>query len=152
MQRLSELSDLLWRERRLLELLVFKLEEQQLVLVSGRGRWLAPATDEVEAILDQIAPVDLDRAVRVQAVGGDLGLGDFPSLRNLADAVPAPWDGIFEEHLEALREAAREACAVAWASRELLGREGRDAVLEADALLGASERRLGLGLTGGARR
>ena len=37
---LSEVSNILWRERRLLELLVFKLEEEHLVLASGRTRWL----------------------------------------------------------------------------------------------------------------
>ena len=38
---LSEVSNILWRERQLLELLVFKLEEEQFVLASGRTRWLA---------------------------------------------------------------------------------------------------------------
>ena len=32
---LSEVSNILWRERQLLELLVFKLEEEQLVLAVG---------------------------------------------------------------------------------------------------------------------
>ena len=34
----NDLSNLLWRERELLELLVFKLEEEQLLLVAGRAR------------------------------------------------------------------------------------------------------------------
>ena len=38
---LSDVSNILWRERQLLELLVFKLEEEQLVLAAGRNRWLA---------------------------------------------------------------------------------------------------------------
>ena len=37
---LSDVSNILWRERQLLELLVFKLEEEQLVLAAGRSRWL----------------------------------------------------------------------------------------------------------------
>ena len=41
---LSEISNILWRERRLLELLAFKLEEEHLVLASGRTRWLSHAT------------------------------------------------------------------------------------------------------------
>ena len=40
---LSDVSNILWRERQLLELLVFKLEEEQLVLAAGRTRWLAHA-------------------------------------------------------------------------------------------------------------
>ena len=38
---LSEVSNILWRERRLLELLVFKLEEEQLMLASGRSHTLS---------------------------------------------------------------------------------------------------------------
>src|SRR5438045_4734995 len=37
---LAELSSILWRERDMLELLLFKLEEEQLVLAAGRTRWL----------------------------------------------------------------------------------------------------------------
>ena len=54
---LSEVSNILWRERQLLDLLVFKLEEEQLVLASGRTRWLSHATREVETILAEIKRV-----------------------------------------------------------------------------------------------
>ena len=40
---MEDLSSVLWRERELLETLLFKLEIEQLVLASGRTRWLAPA-------------------------------------------------------------------------------------------------------------
>src|SRR4051794_6621516 len=38
---LTDLSSVLWRARELLELLLFKLEEEQLLLASNRSRWLA---------------------------------------------------------------------------------------------------------------
>ena len=38
---LAELSNVLWRERELLEMLLFKLESEQLVLAAGRTHWLA---------------------------------------------------------------------------------------------------------------
>ncbi|HUX71839.1 MAG TPA: flagellar protein FlgN, partial [Cellulomonadaceae bacterium] len=41
---LMQLSDVLWQERHLLELLLFKLEEEQMILTSGRTRWLGHAT------------------------------------------------------------------------------------------------------------
>ena len=41
---LQEVSTTLWQERNLLELLLFKLEEEQLLLAAGRTRWLARAT------------------------------------------------------------------------------------------------------------
>ena len=37
---MEKLSQILWRERELLDTLLFKLEEEQMVLASGRTRWL----------------------------------------------------------------------------------------------------------------
>jgi len=51
---LSEVSSILWRERQLLELLLFKLEEEQLLLAAGRTRWLPHATREVDRVLAQL--------------------------------------------------------------------------------------------------
>ena len=72
---LSDLSSILWREREMLELLLFKLEEEQLILASGRGRWLAHATREVEVVLDQIRRTEVVRAAEVEVIGAQLGLG-----------------------------------------------------------------------------
>src|ERR1700704_4584783 len=88
---LADLSSILWREREMLELLLFKLEEEQLVLAAGRTRWLAHATREVEIVLDQIRQTEVLRAAEVAVVGADLGVGSNPSLSALADAVGAPW-------------------------------------------------------------
>jgi len=51
---LTDLASVLWRSRELLEMLLFKLEEEQLLLAAGRSRWLSHATREVEVVLDQI--------------------------------------------------------------------------------------------------
>lgn len=128
--QLSEVSNILWRERQLLELLVFKLEEEQLVLASGRSRWLAHATREVETVLAEIKRVELDRAVQVQAAAAELRLSDAPSLRELCEAAPEPWNKIFEEHRRALLELAQEIDSVARANRDLLTR-GQQAAREA---------------------
>ena len=40
---MERLSLILWRERDLLETLLFKLEEEQLLLANGRTRWLMRA-------------------------------------------------------------------------------------------------------------
>ena len=45
----NDLSAVLWRERELLELLTFKLEEEQLLLAAGRSRWISHASREVVA-------------------------------------------------------------------------------------------------------
>src|SRR5688500_20288215 len=91
---LTEVSNILWRERQLLELLLFKLEEEQLLLASGRSRWLAHATREVETVLAEIKRVELSRAVQVEGLAVELGLSPNASLRELAEDAPPPWNSV----------------------------------------------------------
>ncbi|HEX9968583.1 MAG TPA: hypothetical protein VGB03_00465, partial [Acidimicrobiales bacterium] len=65
---MSELSNLLWRERRLLDLLQFKLEEECLLLETGRSRWLAHAARETELVVDEIGRAELARALELASV------------------------------------------------------------------------------------
>jgi hypothetical protein len=129
---LSDVSNILWRERQLVELLVFKLEEEQLVLVAGRSRWLAYATREVESVLAEIKRVELERAVQVAAAGRELGLSTAPTLRELATLTAPPWDGIFAGHRRTLLGLAQEIDAITKSNRELLQRgheSARDAMV-----------------------
>jgi hypothetical protein len=137
-QQLSEVSNILWRERQLLELLVFKLEEEQLVLAAGRTRWLSHATREVETVLGEIKRVELDRAVHVEGLARAFGFTEVPALRELAEAAPPPWNRILDEHRNALLEAAHDIDAVAKSNRDLLHR-GQLATREALAALGELE-------------
>ena len=132
---LSDVSNILWRERQLLELLVFKLEEEQLVLAAGRSRWLAYATREVENVLGEIKRIELERAVLVADAGRDLGLSGSPTLRELSALTPSPWDGIFAEHRRALMTLAQEIDQITKSNRELLQR-GHQAAREAIAAIG----------------
>src|SRR5436190_21782818 len=88
---LNDVSNILWRERQLLELLVFKLEEEQLVLAAGRTRWLSHATREVESVLEEIKRVELERAMQVQDAGRELGISGAPTLKELAALTSSPW-------------------------------------------------------------
>lgn len=136
---LAEVSSTLWRERELLELLLFKLEEEQLVLASGRTRWLARSTREVEVVLEEIRRAELLRAVQVDDAAGELGLAPGPSLRELADTSDEPWRSLLHEHRKAFLAATAEIQAMAEANRELLGagqRATREALLS---LSGAGE-------------
>jgi hypothetical protein len=119
---LSEVSAILWRERNLLEMLVFKLEEEQLVVASGRSRWLAHATREVEAVLDRIREAEIMRSLEVDAVAPELLLRPGCSLRELAEAAPSPWGSMFEDHRQAFLALTEEICALADANRDLLTR------------------------------
>ena len=95
---LKALSDVLWRERELLEQLLFKLEVEQLLLASGRTKRLPLATREVEEVLELIREAELGRAIEVDVAATALGQPEGVSLLNLAHASPAPWDGILLEH------------------------------------------------------
>jgi hypothetical protein len=97
----ENLSSLLWRERELLELLLFKLEVEQLVLTGGRSQWLAMAAREIETVLEEIRDIELMRAVCVDAVARDLGLEPGPSLAEIARVSAEPWRGIWLDHREA---------------------------------------------------
>lgn len=127
---LNNVSNILWRERQLLELLLYKLEVEQLLLASGRNRWVAQAANEVESVLEAIRSAELVRSVEVDAAAAELGLAPDPSLQELADAAPAPWGGILGDHREAFLGMTQEILAVAGSNRELLAR-GQRAVREA---------------------
>lgn len=122
---LNGLSEALWRERRLLELLLFKLEEEQLVLTSGRTRWLAQATREVESVLDEIRSAELARAVEVEEVAEALGVPTSSGLSTLADAAPAPWDELLRSHRDAFASLTAEIGQLADDNRELLSMSHR---------------------------
>src|SRR3954466_9504707 len=132
---LSEVSNILWRERQLLELLLFKLEEEQLVLSAGRARWLSHATREVEMVLEEIKRAELARSMEVDAAAAELGIEPAPSLRRLAEAAPAPWSGLLEQHRRAFLTATQEILALAQVNRDLLSR-GQRATRDALAWLG----------------
>jgi flagellar biosynthesis/type III secretory pathway chaperone len=129
-QVLNDVSTVLWRERQLLELLVFKLEEEQLLLTAGKVRWVNHASREVEIVLEQLRATELLRAVKVEAAAADLGLATYPGLRSLSDAAPEPWSSIFTRHRQAFLELTSEVRDLSERNRHLLAK-GRDAAREA---------------------
>lgn len=117
---MEDLSAVLWRERELLETLLFKLEVEQLVLATGRSRWLPSAAREIEEVLDAIREIELVRAVEADALAATLGLQPNPSLREIAEACDEPWRGIWLDHRESFTTVAEEIQAMAENNRELL--------------------------------
>lgn len=101
----NELSACLWRERELLDLLAFKLEEEQFLLTSGRSRWLQYATREVEQVMERLRDTELARTIETSIVAAEWGADENGTLRELVSHAPAgPWADIFEAHLAALTE------------------------------------------------
>ena len=123
----TEVSNVLWREREQLELLLFKLDEEQMVLTSGRSRWLAHATREVEIVLGQIRETEVLRAVEVDAYAESVGLGPSPSLRDLSLASPEPWRELLLAHRDALVELTTEIARASSDNRTVLATAQRAA-------------------------
>jgi hypothetical protein len=128
----QHLSTLLWREQELLDLLLFKAEEKQYLIISGKTRWLPRIAHEIEVVLDQLRSLEVERAAATEGIATALGLEASPSLRQLADAAPAPWGDLFTKHHEALLVAVSELRSLSDANRELI--EGGLAAI-GDALL-----------------
>ena len=121
----AELSAVLWRERQLLELLLFKLEEEQLVLSSGRSRWLGHATREVEQVLEQIRTAELGRSMEADDAARDLGLPPGSGLLALSTAAPEPWGDLLRSHREAFVALTAQIQGVAHGNRDLLASSHR---------------------------
>ncbi|WP_370290468.1 flagellar export chaperone FlgN [Nocardioides sp.] len=105
---MDRLSQILWRERELLETLAFKLEVERMVLATGRTRWLVHATREVESVLEDLRGTEVLRATAADEAAEELGLTPNPSLGALAEAAPEPWAGILRDHRDAMIASARE--------------------------------------------
>ena len=116
---LSGLSSLLWRERDILDNLLFKLDVQQLLLMSGRSGWLVRASREIETALEQVRIIELERAVRFNEVSGELNLEASPSLAAIAGAAEEPWKSLLTEHYEAFLELATRIQAITSLNREM---------------------------------
>lgn len=128
----QHLSTLLWREQELLDLLLFKAEEKQYLILTGKSRWLARIAHEIEVVLDQLRTLEVERAAATEAIAVRLGVGANPSLRTLADAAPAPWNDLLAKHHEALLVLVTDLRSLSDANRELI--EGGLAAI-GDALL-----------------
>ncbi|KAE8764073.1 flagellar protein FlgN [Georgenia thermotolerans] len=122
---LKALSDILWRERELLEQLLFKLEVEQLFLITGRTTRLPLASREVEEVLETIRAAELGRTVEVDEAALALGLPTGVSLLDLAQAAPAPWDAILLEHRKNFVRLTAEINELAQSNRDLLATSHR---------------------------
>ncbi|MDI2097867.1 flagellar export chaperone FlgN [Ruicaihuangia caeni] len=135
----NELSAVLWRERELLETVLFKLETQRLLLTAGESRWLPLATRELEHVLEKLRGAGLGRAVEASAVAEAWGAPEQATLRELIQHAPTPaWREILTSHFDALSQLTSEVAALrdgntrlletaSRAARETLDGIGRDA-------------------------
>jgi len=105
----NELSMRLWHERELLEMLLFKLEVQQLLLTAGSGRWAQFATREIEQVLDRLRTTGIARVVDAAGVAEEWGASESATLRELIDHAPSTaWAEVFTDHMRVLTQLVAE--------------------------------------------
>lgn len=136
METAGELSVRLWEERSVLDKLAFKLEEQRLVLASGRHHWLEQASREVQDAVGLLDQAEQERATVSSRLACELGLWPHSNLETLASALPNPWDELMLAHRAALAELLAKVQRIASVNKELL-LKSQDVVAAALGLLGS---------------
>ena len=121
----AEVSTMLWRERDALQLLLFKLIEEQLIVSSGRTRWLPQANEEIEFALEQLRGTEVLRAAETDAIADELDLPSPATLAQLEAAADEPWATLYGEHRRALLELIAEVEQVTAENRKLLAAGAR---------------------------
>lgn len=132
---LPDLAAVLWRQREMLERLCYRLECEQLLIAAGRTRWLGQATTEVEAQLNELAVLEVQRAAVADAAAEELGLPEGSSLQDLAAAGDPPWTQVLLEHRHALLTLTAQLAVLAETNRHLVA-SGMTAVETTLAALG----------------
>jgi len=133
----EELSACLWEERAALEQLVFRLEQENLVLAAGRHRLLRPSSAEVEQASAEVDRIEQRRLALTESVGADLHLGPDANLDTIAAALDGPLADAMHGHGEALRALVHLVNGLVDSNRELIAR-GLAATTDALALVGAA--------------
>jgi len=105
----TDLSMHLLRQREVLELMLFKLEELELLLSTGRTRWIQRATVEVERVAQALTAGTIERDTLFVDVAAEWGVPEATSLRELIDVAPTDaWREVLGSHHEALSDLAAE--------------------------------------------
>ncbi len=136
---MQRLSACLYEEKEALEELLFKLEEEQLVLATGRHRWLPRATAEVENALRTLDAMEHSRHDVMVSVAKETGVvrGEMATLAEVAGAVGEPWSEVLLESCENMRALLGQVAEMVASNRDLIMR-GLASTAEALVAIGAS--------------
>lgn len=106
---LSQLSQDLWFDRHLVELLLFKLVEAQLLLAADETRFIPSALSEVEEVIDRIRDAEDDRSATVAELAAEWEVaGPSLSLNEIVRRAPEPHASMLDEHRSAFSRLADE--------------------------------------------
>ncbi|BEP14244.1 hypothetical protein acdb102_25550 [Acidothermaceae bacterium B102] len=117
------LSSQIERETGLMELLLFKLQQEHLMLAAGQDRWLHHATAEVNLVMEQLHQATATRTATSMSLSVDAGLPANATLGQLSQsaATSAPeWSSLLESQRQHLRDLLRQIEHVGRINREIL--------------------------------
>jgi hypothetical protein len=99
----------LWAERHLLEFLEFKLVAAKLLLTADVRRFVGPALDEVEHVIEQVRMAEIKRGMVVARVAQEWQVPvERITLTYLVERAPEPAALIFAEHRAAFMKLTTE--------------------------------------------
>lgn len=124
---MENLSLVLWRERELLDTLLYRLETERLMIAGGRTDRLVRAAGEVDVVLEALRETEVLRAIAADEAAQALGLPAGSSLRTLADAAEEPWRTILHDHRDAFEAATGRVVSIADLNRDLITEASRAA-------------------------
>lgn len=117
---MEKLTWVLWRERELLEALLYRLELEELVMSTGRTRWLANAARDVEEAAAALREIEILRSVAADEAAEVAGLPPASSLGELIAAAAEPWGDILADHRDTFLSLVEEISRVAQTNRALI--------------------------------
>lgn len=136
-KKLSALADVLWLERNVLELLLFRLVEANLILVAEETRFVPQALAEVEEVVARLRGAEAKRRKSAAALAAELGVVDRElSLDYLASNLPDPARIVFEGHRDGFMRLAAEIEQITLENRRLTSRAMQNITQNIDTLLG----------------
>lgn len=100
----GELENLLWRERGMLERMLYRLVAQAAVVSTGDWRWLQSSDEDVRDAIAPLQACEVARAAVSEELAGRYGLSGDVSLHALAGVAPDPWSVILNDHRAAIRQ------------------------------------------------
>lgn len=117
---LEELAEMLWQERHLTELLLYKLVCTRLILAADEQRFTGYALNEVDTVLASLREAEgrRDDVVASLAVTWGASVDDL-RLSTLVERSPEPWASVFEDHRQSFLALTSEIESVARENRRL---------------------------------
>lgn len=124
---MDELATWLGHERRLLELLLFKLVEGRHLLAAGEARFLPLAAAEVERAMRRVEEAELARSMLVTRLAGELGVPEEDlTLSALSRDSLEPYRSLFDDHRRAFLGVVAEIEEVTRQNRRLAAQGAHD--------------------------